>query len=73
MSFSCSAILGFQFVVEVQRVLGLQVEVQRVLGLQVEVQRVLGLQVEAQAWAGPPVLALGLVQLEQERVEPKGL
>ena len=63
MSFSCSAILGFQFVVEVQRVLGLQVEVQRVLGL----------QVEAQAWAGPPLLALGLVQLEQEHVEPKGL
>ena len=63
MSFSCSAILGFQFVVEVQRVLGLQVEVQRVFGLQVEVQ----------AWAEPPVLALGLVQLEQERVESKGL
>ena len=63
MSFSCSAILGFQFVVEVQRVLGLQVEVQRVLGL----------QVEAQAWAGPPLLALGLVQLEQEHVESKGL
>ena len=53
MSFSCSAILGFQFVVEVQRVLGLQVE--------------------AQAWAGPSLLALWLVQLEQEHVEPKGL